>query len=102
MIALDPPALLALYLRALPGLLLAMALLMSFLRPCHWLRLLALAPLATGLLGAVLFNERETALLLAGLTAALQLGAWLFITALAGPQAQRWPRRRLFAANDDI
>ena len=94
---LNPSQLIHLFIAALPWLLLATALLYSFLKPCHWLWL-ALPTTALAALIGLIFSDRDAAIMLMALTASDLFIAAIFVYVIAGDQLRRWPNRRLYGA----
>lgn len=94
---LNPSQLIHLFIAALPWLLLATALLYSFLKPRLWLWL-ALTMTALAALIGLIFSDRDGAITLATLTASDLFIAAIFAYVIAGDQMRRWPNRRLYGA----
>ena len=92
---LNPSQLIYLFIAALPWLLLATVLLLSFITPCHW-RWLALTTTALAALIGLIFSDRDGAIMLMALTASDLFIAAIFAYVIAGDQMRRWPERRLY------
>lgn len=95
---LNPSQLVHLFGIALPWLLLATALVLSFIPPRHWLWL-ALATTALAVPIGLICGGRDGASVLAALIAIDLFVAAIFVNAIAGDQLRRWPERRLYVDN---